>query len=78
MSISSTKNKDDCIFCRVTGTVLFGGVSFYSFLKFLQAKKKTGDKFFFGFMFACFGILSIYRASTPAKSIIQKTKKEEN
>ncbi|CAD2091550.1 conserved Plasmodium protein, unknown function [Plasmodium vinckei brucechwatti] len=78
MSISSTKNTDDCIFCRVTGTVLFGGVSFYSLLKFLQAKKKTGDRIFFGFMFTCFGILSIYRASTPARSITQKIKNQEN
>ncbi|VWU50349.1 conserved protein, unknown function [Hepatocystis sp. ex Piliocolobus tephrosceles] len=68
----SNKNTDDCLFCRVTGTIIFGSLSIYSFLKFLQADKKTGDRKFFGFFFLCFGALSIYRATTPAKPITKK------
>ncbi|SBS83581.1 conserved Plasmodium protein, unknown function [Plasmodium ovale] len=69
MNISLKGNADDCIFCRVTGTVILGSVSVYSFLKFLQAKKGSGDKRFFGFISLCFGVLSAYRAITPARPI---------
>ncbi|CRH00076.1 conserved Plasmodium protein, unknown function [Plasmodium relictum] len=72
MFIHNKKNSDDCIFCRITGTLIFGSVSSYSFLKFLQAEKKSGDKKFFGFISLCFSFLALYRAITPAKSLLNK------
>ncbi|SOV15623.1 conserved Plasmodium protein, unknown function [Plasmodium sp. gorilla clade G2] len=78
MHISSKKNLEDCIFCRVTGTIVFGSVSVYSFLKFLQAPKKSGDRKFFGLISVCFSFLSLYRAFTPAKPItINKFNKKD-
>ncbi|CRG96256.1 conserved Plasmodium protein, unknown function [Plasmodium gallinaceum] len=71
----SKKNSEDCIFCRITGTIIFGSVSFYSFLKFLQAEKKSGDKRFFGFISICFSFLALYRATNPAKSLLNKENK---
>lgn len=66
---NNIETKDDCIFCRITGSILFGGVSFYSFLKFMQANKRTTDKKFFGFISVFFGCLSLYRAITPARPL---------
>lgn len=67
--INQNNSKEDCMFCRITGSTLFGSVSFYSFLKFMQANKKTTDKRFFGFISFFFGCLSIYRAITPARPL---------
>ncbi|EUD65434.1 hypothetical protein C922_04174 [Plasmodium inui San Antonio 1] len=43
-STPDKKETDDCLFCRVTGTIALGGVSAYSFLKFVQAPIKSGDR----------------------------------
>ncbi|SCN12727.1 conserved Plasmodium protein, unknown function [Plasmodium malariae] len=77
MNITPEKNSntEDCMFCRVTGTLVFGSLSFYSFLKFLQAEKRTGDKKFFGLISLCFSFLAIYRASSTSKPILNKTTK---
>ncbi|GAW80976.1 conserved Plasmodium protein, unknown function [Plasmodium gonderi] len=69
---SIKKNTDDCIFCRITGTVVLGSVSIYSFIKYLQAPRKSGDRRFFAFISLCFCSLSIYRAVTPARSLTRK------
>lgn len=74
-NIDERGNEEDCLFCRVTGTVVFGSFSIYSFLKFLQAEKKSSDKVFFGFVALSFGALSIYRAVTPAAPLKDKTEK---
>ncbi|CAA9988232.1 conserved Plasmodium protein, unknown function [Plasmodium knowlesi strain H] len=66
------KKTDDCLFCRVTGTIALGGVSVYSFLKFVQAPTKSGDRKFFGFISLLFSSLAIYRAITPARPLTTK------
>ncbi|KMZ93010.1 hypothetical protein PVMG_04160 [Plasmodium vivax Mauritania I] len=73
MNSTPEKNKtDDCLFCRITGTIALGGVSAYSFLKFVQAPTKSGDKKFFGLVSLLFCSLAIYRASTPARPLTSK------